>query len=52
MTADIVVSSAAMLRQGQRAEGIPADTPAAIWLDEHYDDDTMRRIYPNAIKTS
>lgn len=52
MTADIVVSSAAMLRQGQRAEGIPADIPAAIWLDEHYDDDTMRRIYPNAIKTS
>ena len=52
MTADIVISSAAMLRQGQRAEGIPADTPAAIWLDEHYDDDTMRRIYPNAIKTS
>ena len=52
MTADIVVSSAAMLRQGQRAEGIPADTPAAVWLDEHYDDDTMRRIYPNAIKTS
>ena len=52
MTVDILVSSAAMLRQGQRAEGIPADTPAAIWLDEHYDDDTMRRIYPNAIKTS
>ena len=52
MTVDILVSSAAMLRQGQRAEGIPADTPAAVWLDEHYDDDTMRRIYPNAIKTS
>ena len=52
MTADIVVSSAAMLRQGQRAEGIPADSPAAVWLDEHYDDDTMHRIYPNAIKTS
>ena len=52
MTVDILVSSAAMLRQVQRAEGIPADTPAAVWLDEHYDDDTMRRIYPNAIKTS
>ena len=52
MTVDILVSSAAMLRQGQRAEGIPADTPAAVWLDEHYNDDTMRRIYPNAIKTS
>lgn len=52
MTVNVIVSSAAMLRQGQRAEGVPAESSAAVWLDEHYDDETMRRIYPNAIKTS
>ena len=51
MTADVAVSSAAMLRQTARAQNVPADSAAAVWLDTHYDDETLARIYPNMIRT-
>ena len=28
-----------------------ADSAAAVWLDTHYDDETLARIYPNMIRT-
>ncbi|MGN0983524.1 MAG: putative ABC transporter permease, partial [Gemmiger sp.] len=51
MAANILVSSAALARVGQRADGAPAANRVEVWLDEHYDDATMARIYPNAIRT-
>ena len=51
MAANIFVSSAALLRVGLRAAEVPAANNLEVWLDEHYDDDTMARIYPNAIRT-
>lgn len=51
MAANIFVSSAALLRVGMRAADLPASNRLEVWLDEHYDDATMARIYPNAIRT-
>lgn len=47
MALDILVSSAALIRYDARAKGEPAQGTVAVWLDTHYDDTTMRRIYPN-----
>lgn len=52
MAINVCVSSAALVRVGQRAAGQPAVNRADVWLDEHYDDDVMARIYPNAIRTA
>ena len=48
MTADIIVSSAALMRYDQRAGGPAAGNGWEQIIDETFDDSTMQRIYPNA----
>ena len=47
MVFDIVISSAAIRRQTNRHLGIPANNPIAVFLDEHYTDEYLKKVYPN-----
>lgn len=49
MVFDILVSGAALSRYTDRSKGISACNQMEIYLDEHFDDARMERIYPNAI---
>lgn len=48
MSANMLVSALALIRSTQRYQGIEASYGWQTWLDVHYDDETMNRIYPNA----
>ena len=48
MLADGVVSSAALARYNTRSNGIEASNSFESWVDEHFDDARMARIYPKA----
>lgn len=50
MTVNVIVSGLAMARYNQRSNQIPATESWQVYMDEHYDDKTMNRIYPNAQK--
>ena len=50
MSVNILLSGMAMLRYNQRSNHIPATQSWQVYLDEHYGDDVMNRIYPNAKK--
>ena len=52
MSVNITLSGLALARYSQRASGV--DTPPtalSTFLDEHYPDERMRRVYPNAVHT-
>lgn len=51
MCTNMAVSSAALSRYTARIEGKPADTKLAVYLDEHFDDARMERIYPKFVHT-
>lgn len=38
----------ALIRYDERSEEGGSDTELAVYMDEHYDDAKMARIYPNA----
>lgn len=48
MIINMAVSSLAMIRMGQREQNIAATSSWQEWMDAHYDDETLARIYPNA----
>lgn len=45
---NIAVSCMALLRSDQRAQGVPAEQTWQKVMDEMYDDDHLKEIYPNA----
>ena len=47
MVVNIIVSAAAVLRWRERQSNIPVSNQIEVFLDEHYNDDTMKKIYPN-----
>ena len=47
MVLDILVSSAAIRRQTNRHLGIPAGNVVSQFLDQHYTDDYLKKVYPN-----
>ena len=49
MASNIVVSSMALIRYDRRSEGMQADNVIEKLLAEHFDDERMERIYPNAL---
>ena len=49
MVADALVSSAALVRYGERSEDKSATNAVAEWIDNHYPDEKMEKIYPNSI---
>ena len=51
MAADMVVSSAALVRYNNRLNGFPAANSIETYLDEHYDNDRMYKVYPKAVHT-
>ena len=51
MAADMVVSSAALVRYNDRLNGVPAANSIETYLDEHYDNDRMYQVYPKAVHT-
>ena len=48
MAVNILVSMAALVRYDMRANGKPAESGWEKVIDEHFDDERMDRIYPNA----
>lgn len=52
MCCNMAVSSLALIRSTERANNIPAESPWQKLMDEHYDDETLKRIYPNALSTN
>lgn len=51
MSANMLVSAMALVRSTERANGIPAEATWQQVMDTHYDDETLQRIYPNAVST-
>ena len=51
MAANVFMSALAMGRYSQRAAGVPATASWQVWMDEHYPNEVMQRIYPNAVRT-
>ena len=49
MCVNMAVSGLALLRSGQRAEGVEAASGWQKVMDERFDDARLERIYPNAI---
>jgi uncharacterized membrane protein len=50
MCSDVMVSCMALVRYDQRGKGIVAAAAWQVWMDKHYDNKTMEKIYPNAKK--
>lgn len=50
MSVNIIVSCMALVRSDQRKNGIQGEESWQMWMDEHYDDNRMSKIYPNAVK--
>ena len=50
MAVNVSVSCLALVRYDQRSNGIGPDNAVEEWIDEHFDDGRMERIYPNAMK--
>ena len=51
MCCNIIVSSIALIRYDQRAQGITAQNQIEKWVDTHFDDARMKHIYPKAKST-
>ena len=50
MAVNMGVSTLALARYDARTSGVEATTPLAVFLDAHFDNARMERIYPNAKK--
>ena len=48
MVCNVAVSCVALVRYDERSNGIAAESSWQRWADEHYDDEKMAKIYPNA----
>ena len=49
MVFNMIMSALAMARYNERRTQPEPTTAIAVWLDEHFPDERMERIYPNAI---
>lgn len=50
MVCNMAVSALALVRYSERSDGKEAHSEWESFLDEHYPDDRMEKIYPNAIR--
>lgn len=48
MCCNVFVSCLALMRYDERGRGVAAEKSWQMLMDKHYDDETMKRIYPNA----
>lgn len=51
MCCNMMVSAMALVRSGQRADGVQAENGWQKMMDERYDDARLKKIYPNALDT-
>ncbi|MDD3404212.1 MAG: putative ABC transporter permease [Hespellia sp.] len=49
MCCNVAVSCMSLIRYEEREKDVKAENTIQIWLDEHYNDQMMEKIYPNAI---
>lgn len=49
MIFNMAISGIAVSRQAQRREGDPADNAVEVFLDKHYNDEYLKKIYPNMV---
>ena len=47
MVCNVLVSGMVLIRYSARSEGIQANSRFEEWMDDHYDDERVERIYPN-----
>lgn len=47
MVVNILLSGMAVKRQSMRHDGIPANNIVSVWLDKQYDDEYLKKVYPN-----
>ena len=45
---DVALSAGAAVRMDQRQKGVPASNSVEVFLDNHFDDETMHKIYANS----
>ena len=50
MVVNMAVSGLALIRYDTRSDGIPAANSLDVFLDEHFPDERMQQVYPNAQK--
>ena len=50
MTANMAMSALALGRYNERCQGVEAESAWQVYMDEHYGDDVIQEIYPNAIR--
>ena len=48
LTVNVAVSALALVRYGERADGVPAGSAWEKVMDQYFDDEKMEKIYPNA----
>ena len=51
MIADIIISVVACLRQSERAHGIEPSNQVEVFLDKHYPDKKLNKIFENHVRT-
>lgn len=51
MCANVIVSCLALIRYDERSKGVPSDNGWKSYMDVHYNDEKMKKIYPNAKTT-
>ena len=51
MAVNMIVSAMALVRYNARIEGEPAHNQVEVYLDAHFDDARMQKIYPKAVHT-
>ena len=51
MAVNMTLSALALARYDSRTSGIPAQNRVDVFLDDHFDNARMERVYPNAKKT-
>ena len=47
MVLDLAISAIAVKRQDLRRDGVPASNAFWQFIDEHYNDEYLKRVFPN-----
>ena len=50
MLVDIVLSAEAVNRYNQRHDGVPATSKVDVFMDEHFTDEFLQKVYANAME--
>ena len=51
MVCNITISTVALVRYGERAEGMTPQNSVEVWIDQQFPDERMEQVYPSAKRT-